>query len=199
MRLLATLSVVLVLATTAPTALAGGIFFEAFLDGSQVVPPTGSQNSGYAFMELTDTGNGPELSYHISLFGLDLDGQQTPNDPADDVTAIHIHFGAIGEEGGHALNIFGLPREDDADMTFDAGFGTVMGIWDNSDENLAPPPSFALSDSLDALFAEGLYFQVHTNAFPDGEIRGQIVAVPAPGVLAVFTLAAICPKRRRRQ
>jgi hypothetical protein len=36
------------------------------------------------------------------------------------------------------------------------------------------------------------YFNVHSQAFPGGEIRGFLMAVPEPGSLALFGIGAAC-------
>jgi hypothetical protein len=59
------------------------------------------------------------------------------------------------------------PQPED-DMTFDASTGTITGIWDNSDD--AP-----LSDMMNNLLSDDLYFEVHTAGYPDGAVRGQII------------------------
>ena len=183
--------------------------FTANLDGSQVAPPLGptsSLSTGTATLTLDiSTPGDPKLAYTLQLEGLDLGAD--PTDPADDndVTAIHIHRGEPGTNGPHSLNIFGIAggtlRMDDSDVSVDADAGTVSGIWDNSDELFTgdgntkqPFDSLGLSDALSDLEDGNLYFQLHSLGFPDGEIRGQIIAVPdsspipEPSTVAFFAL-----------
>lgn len=48
-------------------------------------------------------------------------------------------------------------------------------------------------------FEEGrAYLNIHTTAFPGGEIRGFLIAVPAPGCGAVLAMAGLVAGRRRR-
>lgn len=50
----------------------------------------------------------------------------------------------------------------------------------------------------DDLFAGGYYFNFHTSQFPSGEVRGQILLVPAPTGLAALALGVpVCVRRRR--
>lgn len=75
------------------------------------------------------------------------------------ITLAHFHFGKVGVSGGVAITISGGPFTDEVSGT-------------------APVPA----DALDDLLAEGLYVNVHTQQFPSGEIRGQVVmkGVTAP-------------------
>ena len=86
--------------------------FQSVLDPAQIVPTTGqdpdgvSGFSGSATMTYQHNGS-PTLDYSIFLPGMDLDGNRTPGNFADDVTAIHIHFGAPGANGPQKANRHG--------------------------------------------------------------------------------------------
>ncbi|MEW6742287.1 MAG: CHRD domain-containing protein [Planctomycetota bacterium] len=67
----------------------------------------------------------------------------------------HIHTGGYGSNGG---------------ILFDLGVGPP---WDGT------TPAMTTSN-FDALQASGLYINVHTNMFPTGEVRGQIIASEVP-------------------
>jgi len=70
-------------------------------------------------------------------------------------TMAHIHVGAPGVAGGIIVTLAGGPN-----------------VWAGT----SPPLSAA---DQDALRAGGTYFNVHTAAFPGGEIRGQILPSPS--------------------
>ena len=206
------------------TCPAATFFFEAQLTADQIVGGTlpDSTATGTATFTLTTGGTGgPELAYDIRLNGLTILSTPASNfgGPDQEVNAIHLHFGAFGSNGRHALNIFRSPREDDADLLIFPDENRVTGIYDNSDQNFGgdnirqPFDSIALSDtvdpavdpsdptfdgSLDALLAGELYLQVHTFGFNDGEIRGQIVPVPEPSAILFLLMSSLVVCRRKR-
>lgn len=155
--------------------------FSASMTSAQVVPAVAGRGlSATAEFRLNEAGT--RLAYEIRFAGVDvgaIKGDPKTADDTDDLTALHVHVGARGATGGHALNIFGAPAEDDADMTFDAEAGVIRGVWDDSDVNTDLPPagqSRALSDALALLCTNSLYLQAHTSLVTTGEIRGQIEA-----------------------
>ncbi|MEO0795288.1 MAG: CHRD domain-containing protein [Verrucomicrobiota bacterium] len=185
---------------------------EAVVPGSPIDDPAGiSTASGVAELLLTTGGlDGPTLAYTLSLNGIDFSEtvpRPTLSGPDDLSRAVHIHFGAAGENDVHALNVYGFPREDDDDLLVNASNSSLSGLWDDgdldfgSDGSRGPGDSVPLSDAIDALFAGELYFQVHTFAFRAGEIRGQITQVPEPGktvmVIAVAAFTAVAFLRRK--
>ncbi|MEM7771237.1 MAG: CHRD domain-containing protein [Cyanobacteria bacterium P01_A01_bin.37] len=159
--------------------------FKAVLEGRQVVPAVNTNAKGTAVLSLNDSQTA--LNYLIDLDGLSLKPVQSNRTQLQDVDKIHFHYGATGTNSFHALNVFGLPREDDADLSVNYETGVLQGRWDGSD---AVDPSTGklwdinpmldtklLSDSLDELLAGEIYIQVHTIGNGSGEVRGQILPV----------------------
>jgi hypothetical protein len=153
--------------------------FSARLSSAQVVPPpTDRGKSATAEFRLNDEGT--RLAYHVQFEGLDLGalrGVPQTADTTDDLTKLHVHVGPRGSNGGHALNIFGGPAEDDADLSVDVAAGVLRGVWDEGDANRELPTmaqSRPLSEALALLCTGSLYLQAHTSAVESGEIRGQI-------------------------
>ena len=70
-------------------------------------------------------------------------------------TAIHIHFGAPGKTGYPYFNLVKVPKGLTDSVTFSSSF----------------------TESLEGGVSRNLYyFDIHTSTFPNGEIRGQIIA-----------------------
>ncbi|MBL8746529.1 MAG: CHRD domain-containing protein [Phycisphaerae bacterium] len=87
------------------------------------------------------------------------------------VTASHFHQAAPGVNGPVVVNVGALPSP-------------IIG-------------SAAITDAFEtAILAGNAYYNLHTSAFPGGEIRGQVV--PTPGALALVGLGGLVAARRRR-
>jgi hypothetical protein len=169
--------------------------FRAIIENEQEVanPPVPEQGSGgMGTFELNDAMNA--LSYDITLFGLDIDGLQTPNNPNDNAARFHIHAAPAGNNGGI---VFGMkdPNHDLDDLVINPATGRITGVWDGAEGN-----GTTLSAQLTNLFANGLYFNVHTPDHAGGEIRGQIIFVPEPAsvVICLFGIATLSMQRRRK-
>lgn len=165
--------------------------FTAELSGAQEVPPVVTSAFGSATLWLNDTMD--RLEIQVSLAGLDLDGTQTP-DTDDNVTGLHIHAAPAGINGGVVFGLISPFSDTNGDLVIDALAGTVISAWDLTEGN-----GTTLDAQLPALFSEGLYLNVHTVAFPGGEIRGQIAAVPLPATSLLFAggVAGLWRSRRR--
>ena len=156
------------------------------LDGAQEVDPGDPDASGTS--ELILNAFDDALSYSLTVSGLDFgafigNGSPQTADTSDDVTRLHIHNGVRGENGPIAFGLIDLvdpafsgQDDDDLQITLNAdGSTTLTGIWEESD-----PASIALSQFVtelrDAAPGEdvALYWNVHTNEFPAGAIRGQL-------------------------
>jgi hypothetical protein len=173
--------------------------FSATLTHDQEVsnPPIPNEgSSGTAQFFLNDAQNA--FSYHIQLFGLDLDGNQTPANPNDNVTRTHFHAAPAGVNGGIVfgqIDPSSTLRNDLDDLVVDPVAGTIDGVWDNAEGN-----GTTLGAQLANLFAHGLYFNVHTADHGGGEIRGQVLIVPEPSTLvAGLALAGLALVRRRNR
>ena len=157
------------------------------LDGEQEVEPGDDGASGTSQLILNQYGDA--LGYQLTVFDLDFgafigDGTpQTEEDTSDDVTRLHIHTGERGENGPVALGLIDLvdpaaDGQDSDDLLIspnDDGSTTITGIWEETDLALTPLSEF-VDEINNAQPGEdlGLYWNIHTNAYPAGAIRGQI-------------------------
>lgn len=140
--------------------------FTAVINGAQEVPPVDTPATG------TLSG-----VYDSNLNTFSFEWDITDNligNPAS--PGAHIHLGGFGVNGP---------------IVFD--FAEPDGTWPLSGsavwEDIEP-------DLVTALFTEGLYVNFHTDAFPPGEVRGQIV--PTPATVGLMGLAGLASARRRR-
>lgn len=181
----------------------GAIFnYNINLTTAAVVPTTGpdpaldggtSGISGTA--SFTYDNSVPSLAYTINLFGTTFTTEADPSNETTDnvIHALHLHVGGVSDNGQHALNIFGLPREDDTDMTHTTT--SLSGSWTDADENFGGDAtkdsgdSFGISSVLGDLVSGNLYLQAHSPNFFSGSglIRGQLTAVPEPSTYAFIT------------
>src|SRR4051794_40119647 len=129
--------------------------FVATLNGSMEVPPTpGSPAHGAALFTLTD--NGQALKYKITVSNIKGAVEE------------HIHLGKPGVDGGEpVVAFFGMPAPGVGGEVDTQGYITA----DNLVGTLAGHP---LADLIKQLKNRNAYINVHTVAFPGGEIRGDI-------------------------
>jgi hypothetical protein len=195
-KLLATAFVI-----TATFSFAGQAFaattFKSILTSEQETPSLPDEGSGgMATLVLSDDRTA--LSYDIQLFGLDLDGNQTPGDANDNVTRVHIHRAPVANPGPIVYGMIdGNPalRNDLDDLVVDVIGNRITGVWDMNEGN-----GTTLANELGNLFARNLYLNVHTTDHGAGEIRGQIVPEPTSMMLALvawMALASVCRRSRR--
>ena len=163
------------------------------LDGEQEVDGGDEDASGTSTLTLNE--NGDALEYSLTVTGLDfganglIEGGAQTEDTSDDVTRLHIHNAPRGENGEIVFSLFDteepdlgdlneIPGNQDEDLAISAnddGSVTLTGVWEESD-----PASTALSEFVPEIRdAEAgadldLYWNVHTEEFPAGAIRGQL-------------------------
>ncbi len=112
-------------------------------------------------------------------------------------SGIHFHIGTPGvdpfnETGGIALN---LNSGSDPAVSLDTptlatdgsvSGGTVMGT------------ATLTNAQVDDLFAGNFYLNIHSGEFTGGELRGNLVVVPAPGAAGLLGIGLVAAARRRR-
>ncbi|KLK89920.1 hypothetical protein AA309_28545, partial [Microvirga vignae] len=159
--------------------------FRVILTGNQEAPPNGPVSSPaiglgtVVFDPTTQTA-----SYSIRYTGIDFGSAaglpaQTP-DPGDDVISHHVHNAPRGQNGSI---VFGQvnPAQDNDDLSINLnpdGSWTVSGHWESTDPATTPISAFASQLASAQVGSDvSLYFNAHTNEFPNGEIRGQWVTL----------------------
>ena len=204
------------LVKTFTSTLAGDREVVTNADGSFTPIDTGSEATGTAILELFDEGSGEfSLGYSLNIFSDELNFALVNSGATVDeilatgennnVTQLHIHNGNRDANGPVVYGIFNPDQDfnDNVNLSSDGNTTTISGSWDPGDGG-EPLNSF-----VDVLLAADsgddvpLYWNLHTGAFPGGEIRGQIIAretVPEPNNLiglALMVSSAVVVGRRR--
>jgi hypothetical protein len=130
---------------------------KAHLDGYQEVPPISTATTGRFKAKI----NGSQIDYKLSYSGF-----------GTAVKFAHIHFGQFGVDGGVAAFLCGGGRKPACPPS-----GEVTGTIVASDV-VGPADQGIAAGEIDELIAAirhgATYVNVHTDAYGDGEIRGQI-------------------------
>src|SRR5262245_54402839 len=146
--------------------------YQVILTGTQETPPNPSTASGLGTVIFDDKA--VTASYSFDIQGLDF-------------TRTHFHTAQAGVAGPIVFGQIDAQaqfRQDNDDLTIvpnPDGSTTVSGIWETTDpvnnSGRSTADLAAVLGSAPVTTAVPLYFNVHSSAFPGGEIRGQLVAI----------------------
>ncbi len=128
--------------------------FHAKLSGNDQVPSVKTKAKGEVKFKLSSDGK--ELSYKLKVKNI------------ENTIAAHIHHGMMGKNGTPLANLFTGPKKEgkfsgtlsEGSITAKDLSGDLMGK--------------SIDDLVQLIKAGDTYVNVHTDANPDGEIRGQI-------------------------
>ena len=148
------LFVILTTIVTVSVGFAAEMSFHAKLTGHDEVPSVKSKAKGEVTFKLSNDGK--ELGYKLHVKNI------------ENPKAAHIHFGMKGKSGPPLANLFTGPTKE-GKFSGDLSEGTITA------EDLKGELMGKSLDDLVQLIKSGkIYVNVHTDANPDGEIRGQV-------------------------
>ncbi|QHJ71338.1 CHRD domain-containing protein [Planococcus halotolerans] len=151
--------VLLLVSVLAATGFAGAVFaahegleFNVELTPEQEVGDVTSDATGQAHFKVSEDGE--SLEYTVSASNL------------NSTLAGHLHSGSAGENG--PVELFLFENEEPMDYNGEVATGTL-----NADDLVG---DMTWQDFSMALVAGDIYVNLHTEEYPDGEIRDQLVA-----------------------
>lgn len=132
--------------------------FAAQLSGGEQVPSVTTAASGTAAFWLNPEGT--ELRYKLTVAQL------------DNVTMAHLHMGAPGENGPPVAWLY-PPAPPQKEITGQSN-GVLSEGTITAGDLAGPMAGKTIADLATAIRAHNIYVNVHTQKYPDGEIRGQL-------------------------
>jgi hypothetical protein len=131
--------------------------FSATLSGKDEVPPTKSIANGTAKFLVNE--NDSQISYWVNLTGLKK------------IIQAHIHNGTSGQNGDVLVNLSNSKSAKNLDNPEIQLTGTIT-----KDDLQGPLKGRELSDLLIVMRNGQAYVNAHTEIYPKGAIRGQIIS-----------------------
>lgn len=169
-------------AALATPAVATVTVFNANLTGGEEVPPVATPGAGFAIVTIDDVAK--SMRVQVTFSGL-----------LSPTTASHIHccapFGTnagvatqVPSFGGFPLGVLAGSYDRVFDMSLAASFNPAFlnNVVNGGNIDTARATLF------NGMIAAQSYLNVHTQASPGGEIRGQLRAVPEPTTWAMMLL-----------
>lgn len=131
--------------------------FSTPLTGMEEVPPVITNSTGIALFELVKDN----INFKVNVTNL------------DNINAAHIHFGEFGQNGDIIFTLF-KPA-----TPIDILNGTLVEGKITSVDLQGPLKGKTVNDLVQLINNTKTYVNIHTEQYPNGEIRGQITTVNA--------------------
>ena len=131
--------------------------FSTPLTGMEEVPPVNTNSTGIALFELVNNN----INFKINVTNL------------DNIKAAHIHQGEFGQNGDVIFTLF-KPA-----TSIDVLNGTLVEGKVTSVDLEGPLQGKTINDLVQLINNTKTYVNIHTEQYPNGEIRGQITTVNA--------------------
>lgn len=156
------------------------------LDGAQEAPPNTSFAAGSASVTIDDSLG--LISFYTAVMGL----------AHTDFTAAHIHMAPAGLSGGVVV-----PLHPIADFMGPVSLGPVVVPTSFGMTGEGKPIGTGLAAAINASPFD-FYLNIHTTAYPGGEVRGQLALAPVPEpagfamLMAGLGLVGVAIRRRAK-
>ena len=131
--------------------------FSTPLTGMEEVPPVNTNSTGIALFELVKNN----INFKVNVTNL------------DNINAAHIHLGEFGQNGDIIFTLF-KPA-----TPIDVLNGTLVEGKVTAVDLQGPLKGKTVNDLVQLINNTKTYVNIHTEQYPNGEIRGQITTVNA--------------------
>lgn len=131
--------------------------FSTPLTGMEEVPPVNTNSTGIALFELVKNN----INFKVNVTNL------------DNINAAHIHLGEFGQNGDIIFTLF-KPA-----TPIDVLNGTLVEGKLTAVDLQGPLKGKTVNDLVQLINNTKTYVNIHTEQYPNGEIRGQITTVNA--------------------
>lgn len=137
--------------------------YNAYLSGQQETPAVQTKATGKFVLSV---GKNDDIEYHLSV----QEGQN--------ITAAHLHCGAMGQTGPVVVPLF--ESKNPLDVDGELASGTIMMNDINEHLNDCDPGIDTPAHLLQAMREGKVYVNVYSTEYPNGLIRGQLMTGKMP-------------------